>query len=220
MKPIALYEASAEVDAIHTKVAAAFGGWHYARSTEPRQTAHALICGQSERVIREHVKMLQRMNGDTFIVGEESEESFKFLSVLQAMSATLVKDLVVLVKGPGRNAAATACRVPSIKHLTITGCKVNSEMIDRVFVMIKQLPRAVPSGTVAEEWRERGPSPLRDLVKKSELHHNLARVFTEMHLCDTVRADAGKRYHHSLPVKAGQLALRNALHDLLMCAWR
>lgn len=217
-KPITVYEATADLDKVHATVADAFGGWHYARATESRQTAHALLCGRSQKVIENHITELKRSRPH-FVIGRNNSTVYDFLDLLQSMSATLVDDLVIMVKGPGRNAVATPCKVPAIKHFTTVGDKVASEMADRIVGVLKQLPRNVPTTSLAYAWRQRGRIPLNRLVETTELHHNLARVFAEMHLCDTVRADAGKRYHHSLPVKAGQLALRNALHDLLVCSW-
>lgn len=217
-KPITVYEATADLDKVHATVADAFGGWHYARPTESRQTAHALLCGRSQMIIEDHITKLKRSRPH-FVVGRNNNTVYTFLDLLQSMSATLVDDLVIMVKGPGRNAVATPCKVPAIKHFTTVGDKVASEMADRIVGVLKQLPRNVPTTSLAYAWRQRGRIPLNRLVETTELHHNLARVFAEMHLCDTVRADAGKRYHHSLPVKAGQLALRNALHDLLVCSW-
>jgi len=209
------YVATAARAVVARRVADAFMGWHYARSTEPRQTAHALLSGPACATVETAVKAA----GGTTVT---AKHTYNFLVILQRMAKSLVSDFGILVKGPGRNAAATPCRLPAVKVLTPAGQRVMDELKGKVLQAAQQMPqvrvRKHPN-TLVHMLRDGALFDWRALVASHpDLHYPMARVATELELCDTVRADAGKRYHHSLPVRAGQLALRCALVDLLVCS--
>lgn len=219
------FTATAPVADVHKMVAGAFGGWHYARCTEPRQTAHANLMGPLMK------DALHGLNAGDWLGLHESVnlnnvpdainknialKYFHVLADIQNASPTLVADMQIMVKGPGRDSVATACRVPAVKMMTHMGKIVASEIDHQLVAVAMTLPKRIDPNCYGAKVRQSRQANCRSYFLNTNAHHALVRAFAETALADSVRAGAGKRYHHNLPVRAGQIALRSALHDLLM----
>ena len=90
-------------------------------------------------------------------------------------------------------------------------------MINHQLVAVAMtLPKRISPNCIGAGVKMNRKADCRAYFVYSQAHGAIARAFTETALADSVRAGAGKRYHHNLPVRAGQIALRSALHDLLM----
>ena len=214
------YAATKGVSDIHTAVADTFGGWHHSRATEHRQTAHALLCGPLHTTVRESIPAdaavdAKAFPGDGAKVQHARYEPFAYL---QSLCDALVADYVVIVKGPGRDAAGTPCRVRAVKQLSEAGHRVISEADSLLQAMRVGLPRRPPENCLSKRYEGRPLPSVATLLLRPTLKVTTARVLTEVALMDSVRAGAGKRYHHGLPVRAGQIALRTACRDLLLAS--
>jgi len=220
------YVATMNVASAHTAVAGAFGGWHYGRATEPRQTAHALLCGPLHKQVVESIptdaaldkRVFKTLLTDAAATAKAQCEKFGPFEHLQSLCPELVSDHVVIVKGPGRDAAGTPCRVGAIKHLTDTARRVVSEANSLLQAMRSQLPRRIAADALSSKYEGKPLPSVDSMLVTPNLTTIVARVLVEVTLMDSVRAGAGKRYHHGLPVRAGQVALRTACRDLLLAS--
>ena len=168
-----------------------------------------------------------RIDKDTYI------KTFKFLQLLRGMHkdghTTLVEPGRIMVHGPQANSLATRCFVDEILCLTPALTKLVSELwsalyacmndnqfpINRKDCLANKLLQSKKSQR--KQARQQIDRSLEWLIRNvnTSQHIILARALLATDLVSMVRADAGKRYRHLLPVNECHTAMLNVVHELL-----
>ena len=200
-----------------------FSGWHHSRCLEPRQTAHATVAGKEAVRVKKHLTAL-----DSCSEKELPRLYSLFQMIKDADHPRLVRPPTFFCKGPGHGAVATVCE--AIEYLCPTDHlkRLERELWGQLTCASRDIPKLRPDNCVAVKLGFPPPGPgssqnlptmvnLSDLAEKYvENIEALACAVLELHTYDTIRADAGKRYRHTLGAHASAAALDTALRQLLL----
>lgn len=186
-----------------------FCGWHHARCLEPRQTAHAVVCGDLYEVASKHLKDI----GAVTLKADRRTPVLARLALLEAPA--LAVHPVLLVEGPGLGAVATVCEArdywvetPALKSLMTEAIRLLKTAASDMKAQIRRAPECVGAKI----------NSAKDLASLAVIAEEgpIVLLVEALHIYNAVGTGAGKRYRHLVGVNAAVAALNDAVAGLLL----
>lgn len=216
-------------DFMGNKVANKFLGWHYTSSNALSRTTHAVfrheLLGQKIQNLLKTAIALENNEGVS-----RFDDDYTFYSDLRSVlkdtsraQAPLVKNLQLVVHGPGPNAVATVCNVNGYIYPTPSYFLVRE-------TLKRHLQMVLDHANNGEDWAEHGPgrfyqeyttsadkdAKLNGLCKKQASRNALIQLTVAVYSQMAVRLDGGTHQKHSLGANEAMAAVVSFSRALLL----